>query len=448
MDVLFVGGGPAGLAGAIELARLAREDDELKELEIGVLEKSAGLGEHCLSGAVIDPRPFRELFHGISDEEFPFRMRVPRDRVYLLTSKGKIRLPTPPTMHNKNNWVGSLCEVVRWMGEKAEAAGVNIFTGFPADALLVGGDRVLGVRTTPAGLDKAGNPGNPGNPGSGYAEPTDVSARVTVLCEGTRGSLTQAYLARIRAYDQAGPGINSMIWVNANAIAEAEALDQERADAGPRGPLHGIPIILKDNFDTYDMPTSAGTLALAGNIPPNDAFPVAKLRDAGVIIIGKSNMHEMAGGITTIGSLGGQTLNPYDLRRNPGGSSGGTGAAIAASFAAVGWGSDTCGSLLIPAAHNNLVGLRPTKGLSSIDGIIPGSHTEDTDGPLARTVRDLAVALDATVGRDRADPPATAILEGRELPRFVDELDAGAGRSPDRHPRSFLRRRARGRRDV
>ncbi len=189
MDVLFVGGGPAGLAGAIELARLAREDDELKDLEIGVLEKSAALGEHCLSGAVIDPRPFRELFHGISDEEFPFRMRVPRDRVYLLTKKGKIRLPTPPTMHNKNNWVGSLCEVVRWMGEKAEAAGVNIFTGFPADALLVEGDRVLGVRTTPAGLDKAGNSG------SGYAEPTDVSARVTVLCEGTRGSLTQAYLA-------------------------------------------------------------------------------------------------------------------------------------------------------------------------------------------------------------------------------------------------------------
>ena len=241
----------------------------------------------------------------------------------------------------------------------------------------------------------------------------------------TSEQLTQAYLARIRAYDQAGPGINSMIWVNANAIAEAEALDQERADAGPRGPLHGIPIILKDNFGTYDMPTSAGTLALAGNIPPNDAFQVAKLRDAGVVIIGKSNMHEMAGGITTIGSLGGQTLNPYDLRRNPGGSSGGTGAAIAASFAAVGWGSDTCGSLLIPAAHNNLVGLRPTKGLSSVDGIIPSSHTEDTGGPLARTVRDLAVALDATVGRDRADP-ATAILEGLELASFVDGLNTGA----------------------
>ena len=241
----------------------------------------------------------------------------------------------------------------------------------------------------------------------------------------TSEQLTQAYLARIRAYDQAGPGINSMIWVNANAIAEAEALDQERADAGPRGPLHGIPIILKDNFDTYDMPTSAGTLALAGNIPPNDAFQVAKLRDAGVVIIGKANMHEMAGGITTIGSLGGQTLNPYDLRRNPGGSSGGTGAAIAASFAAVGWGSDTCGSIRIPAAHNNLVGLRPTKGLSSVDGIIPRSHTQDTGGPLARTVRDLAVALDATVGRDRADP-ATAILEGLELASFVDELNAGA----------------------
>ena len=241
----------------------------------------------------------------------------------------------------------------------------------------------------------------------------------------TSEQITQAYLARIRAYDQAGPRINSMIWINANAIAEAEALDQERVDAGPRGPLHGIPIILKDNFDTYDMPTSAGSLALAGNVPPNDAFQVARLREAGAVIIGKANLHEMAGGITTIGSLGGQTLNPYDLRRNPGGSSGGTGAAIAASFAAVGWGTDTCGSIRIPAAQNNLVGLRPTKGLSSVDGIIPRSHTQDTGGPLARTVHDLAVALDATVGRDRADP-ATAILEGLELASFVDELDASA----------------------
>lgn len=241
----------------------------------------------------------------------------------------------------------------------------------------------------------------------------------------TSGEITAAYLARIAAYDRSGPGINAMVWLNPDAIAQAESLDRERAERGARGPLHGIPIILKDNYDTHDMPTSAGTLALAGFIPPDDAFQVARLREAGAVILGKANMHELASGITTISSMGGQTLNPYDLARNPGGSSGGTGAAIAATFAAVGWGSDTCGSIRIPAAQNDLFGLRPTKGLSSIDGIVPLSHTQDVGGPLARTVRDLAIALDATVGADPADP-ATAILSGGELPRFVDALDGAS----------------------
>ena len=241
----------------------------------------------------------------------------------------------------------------------------------------------------------------------------------------TSAQITGMYLSRIRAYDKAGPNLNAMIWVNWDATAEAKMLDRERATTGPRGPLHGIPIILKDNYDTFDLPTSAGTLALAGNIPPDDALQVHKLREAGAIILGKSNMHELASGITTIGSLGGQTLNPYDLRRNPGGSSGGTGAAIAASFAAVGWGSDTCGSIRIPSSHNNLVGLRPTKGLSSIDGIIPLSHTQDVGGPLARSLEDLAVALDATIGADPSDP-ATAVLEGRDLPSFVAALNPNA----------------------
>ena len=268
-------------------------------------------------------------------------------------------------------------------------------------------------------------------PRPGGAQIEVYGATITELQEAmtsgtaTSAQITAAYLARIRAYDQSGPRINSMIRINPHAMAEAEALDRERAERGPRGPMHGIPIILKDNYDTYDMPTSAGTLALAGNIPPDDGFQVAKLREAGAVIIGKSNMHELASGITTVGSLGGQTLNPYDLRRNPGGSSGGTGAAIAASFAAVGWGSDTCGSIRIPAAQNDLVGLRPTKGVSSIDGIVPLSHTQDVGGPLARTVRDLAIALDATVGADPADP-ATRILEGRGAPRFVDALDGSA----------------------
>ena len=241
----------------------------------------------------------------------------------------------------------------------------------------------------------------------------------------TAVQLVEAYLARISAYDQGGPALNSMIRLNPNARAQAAALDQERALRGTRGPLHGIPIILKDNYDTVDLPTSGGSIALAGMIPPDDAFQVRKLREAGAVILGKSNLHELAMGITTISSVGGQTRNPYDPSRNPGGSSGGTGAAIAASFAAIGWGSDTCGSIRIPASHHNLFGLRPTKGLSSIDGIIPLSHTQDVGGPLARTAMDLAIGLDATIGADPADP-ATRILADGPLPRFVEGLDAEA----------------------
>jgi len=192
MDVLFVGGGPAGLAGAIELSRLVVKDGQeggsLGALEIGVLEKAEALGEHSLSGAIVNPMPFRQLFPDVASEDLPFRRLAPKDRVYMMSKRGYWRIPTPPTMHNKGNYVASICEILRWMGERAEAAGVNVFTGFPADSLLVDGDRVLGVRTTPAGLDRAGNPG------SGHIPATDVTARVTVLSEGTRGSLTQAYL--------------------------------------------------------------------------------------------------------------------------------------------------------------------------------------------------------------------------------------------------------------
>ena len=241
----------------------------------------------------------------------------------------------------------------------------------------------------------------------------------------TSAQLVDAYLARIAAYDAQGPELNAMIRLNPRARAEAVRLDQERRAGNVRGPLHGIPVVLKDNYDTADLPTSGGLLAFASLQPRVDAFVVRRLRDAGVVIIGKTNLHELAHGITTVSSLGGQTRNPYDPQRNPGGSSGGTGAAVAASFAAVGWGSDTCGSIRIPCAYNNLVGLRPTQGLVSRTGIMPLSHTQDIGGPLARTVTDLAIALDATVAADTADPAARALGATTPL-RFVDALSANA----------------------
>ena len=230
----------------------------------------------------------------------------------------------------------------------------------------------------------------------------DLQAAMTARRVTSRG-LVDSYLARIQAYDQAGPRINSIVLLNPRAREEADALDRERAEKGARGPLHGIPVLIKDNYDTADMPTTGGALALATLQPAADAFQVKKLRDAGAVILGKTTMHELASGITNISSHTGQTRNPYDLNRTPGGSSGGTGAAIGASFAAAGMGSDTCGSIRIPAANQNLVGLRGTQGLSSRTGIMPLSSTQDIGGPLARTVTDLAIMLDATVGPDPAD---------------------------------------------
>ena len=241
----------------------------------------------------------------------------------------------------------------------------------------------------------------------------------------TSREITEQYLDRIEAFDQHGPVLNSIIAINQAALDEAEALDQERADTGARGPLHGIPIVLKDNYDIVGMPSSGGSIALADWFPPDDGFQVAKLKKAGAVIIGKTNMHELAFGIETISSLGGQTLNPYDPSRNPGGSSGGTGAAIAANFAAAGMGSDTCGSIRIPSAHHALVGLRGTRGLSSRDGIIPLALTQDIGGPLARSVGDLAIMLDATVGADPADP-ITELSHGRIPPTYTDFLEEGA----------------------
>jgi electron-transferring-flavoprotein dehydrogenase len=186
LAVCIVGAGPAGLACAIELARLAKADG--KELNIGVLEKAEALGEHSLSGAVVNPRPFRELFPDLKDSDFPFRGPVTKEAVYLLTAGGQWRLPTPPSMRNHGNYIGSLCEIVRWLGGKAEELGVNIFTGFPAAQLLVRGQAVTGVRTAPAGLDREG-----GHTAT-YAAPNDLVAKVTALAEGTRGLLAQAWM--------------------------------------------------------------------------------------------------------------------------------------------------------------------------------------------------------------------------------------------------------------
>lgn len=238
----------------------------------------------------------------------------------------------------------------------------------------------------------------------------------------TSESLVQMYLNRIEAYDQQGPSLNSIISLNPNAIEIARALDVERQANGRRSPLHGIPVLVKDNFDTFDLPTTAGSLALQGSIPPDDAFLVRRLRDAGAVILGKTNLHEFGVSPNTLSSLGGQTLNPYDTRRIPGGSSGGTGAALAANFATLGMGTDTGGSIRFPASANSLVGLKPTMGLTSRDGIVPFAVERDIGGPMARSVADVAYLLDIVAGHDPADPVTEASV-GNIPGTYTDFLD-------------------------
>ncbi|MCI2422317.1 amidase family protein [Saccharopolyspora sp. K220] len=214
--------------------------------------------------------------------------------------------------------------------------------------------------------------------------------------------LVQSYLDRIAAYDKQGPAVNSMLFVNPRALELADQLD--RMPRGMQGPLHGIPVVLKDNYDTMDMPTTGASAALAGAQPSRDATVVARMRQAGALIIGKANLQEFALGGVTVSSLGGQTKNPYDLTRTPGGSSGGTAVALAANFAAIGAGSDTVNSLRSPASACDVVGFRPTSGLVSRAGVIPVSFTQDVVGPMARTVADAARLLDVMAGYDPADP--------------------------------------------
>jgi Asp-tRNA(Asn)/Glu-tRNA(Gln) amidotransferase A subunit family amidase len=235
-------------------------------------------------------------------------------------------------------------------------------------------------------------------------------------------SLVQQYLDRIKAYDQQGPALNAMLYVNLKALEQADAMDKAFKRGAKLKPLQCIPLVLKDVFDTADMPTTGGSLALKGMQPAKDAFTVMRLRQAGALILGKTNLHELAQGGVSVSSLGGQTKNPYELTRTPGGSSGGTATALAANFAAVGTGSDTVNSIRSPASADSLVGVRPSRGLVSRAGVIPCSFTQDAVGPITRTVADAAVMLDVMAGYD-PDDPVTAFSVGKTPSTYTAFLD-------------------------
>ena len=242
--------------------------------------------------------------------------------------------------------------------------------------------------------------------------------------------LTEAYLDRISKIDKSGPALNAVIEVNPRAIVEAEALDVERKAGAVRGPLHGIPILIKDNIDVAGMVNSAGSLALAENRPKQDAFIISRLRQAGAVILGKTNLSEWANFRSTRStsgwsSRGGQTKNAYVLDRNPCGSSSGTGTAIAASLAAIGIGTETDGSIICPAAVSALVGMKPTVGLVSRRGIIPISVSQDTAGPMGRTVADVALLMNALAAVDERDPEGPA-AKGRIPADYLAFLNADA----------------------
>ena len=245
----------------------------------------------------------------------------------------------------------------------------------------------------------------------------------------TARSIAESYLARIGEMDKHGPAVNSIIELNPEAGAIASALDRERKEKGVRGPLHGIPVLIKDNIDTADkMMTTAGSLALLGSTPPKDAFIVERLRAAGAVILGKTNLSEWANFRSTHSTSGwsgrgGQTHNPYALDRNPCGSSSGSGAAASANFAALAVGTETDGSVVCPSSTCGLVGIKPTLGLLSRSGIIPISHSQDTAGPMARTVTDATILLGVMTGVDERDA-ATADSRGKGLADYTKFLDA------------------------
>lgn len=292
---------------------------------------------------------------------------------------------------------------------------------------LVGGVALASVRALAADVDRAA--ANP-SPQSFELDELTIDDLQKGMASGKYNarSLTQMYLSRIEAIDRNGPAVKSVIELNPDAMAIANTLDNERRAGRVRGRLHGVPVLIKDNIDTHDrMTTTAGSLALAGSIPLQDSFVAKRLRDAGAVIIGKTNLSEWANFRSSHSSSGwsgrgGQTRNPYVLDRNPCGSSSGTGAAVAANLAAVGVGTETDGSVVCPANANSLVGIKPTLGLISRAGIIPIAHSQDTAGPMCRTVTDAAILLGALTGIDARDS-VTRTSAGKSMNDYTRSLD-------------------------
>jgi len=282
----------------------------------------------------------------------------------------------------------------------------------------------------------ASEPGGKGVPAETGVNPFELDETTLAVLQDsmnsgklTARSITEKYLARIEELDHRGPALHSMIEVNPDALAIAARLDRERKAKGPRGPLHGIPVLVKDNIGTADrMTTTAGSLALAGSVPPRDSFVAAQLRKAGAIILGKANLSEWANfrskhSTSGWSGRGGQARNPYALDRNPCGSSSGSGVAVSANLSPVALGTETNGSIVCPSSTNGIVGIKPTVGLVSRSGVVPISHSQDTVGPMARTVADAAALLSALAGPDPRDP-ATLASRGKAQKDYTKFLDA------------------------
>ena len=327
------------------------------------------------------------------------------------------------------------------MPRKSTSAGTADRRSFLHTAFVGGTGAALGSLTPAFGAARASSSMAAAADGSDpIPRPAEIKGfeldeiTISQLQEGmksgkfTARSLVEKYASRIDEIDKHGPAVNSILELNPDALAIADALDQERKAKGARGPLHGVPVLIKDNIDTADkMMTTAGSLALVGSKPPKDSFVAQKLRVAGAVILGKTNLSEWANirsSHSTSGwsGRGGLTKNPYALDRNPCGSSSGTGAGISANLCAVGIGTETDGSIVCPSSANGLAGIKPTVGLVSRSGIIPISHTQDGAGPMCRTVRDAAILLGALTGVDPEDS-ATAASQGKSYSDYTQFCD-------------------------